>query len=272
MKIIFRLLLIFPIAGCAQSIELKHSVYFESGKAAISRNETKWIDSVSKVLVASASYKISFGGHCDAVGSSESNVELSKARAYAVKDAFMMRGAGKNISESFNGENAPAAENETETGRAMNRRTEVLISYEPKKAEPAVITEVKQEVEEPKKKTELNGTKLEVGKTLILKNLNFEGGTPILLLESESVLKELLQLMKDNPTLQIEIGGHVCCANDMELSVARAHRVYSYLVGYGVDKKRMTYKGYSRDKPITQERNEQERIMNRRVEITVTKL
>ena len=90
--------------------------------------------------------------------------------------------------------------------------------------------------------------------------------------ESIPVLKDLLKLMNDNPGLEVEIGGHVCCGPSMELSVLRAKRVYDYLVENGIAKKRLTYKGYSFDKPIAKEDTEEGKMLNRRVEITVLKL
>ena len=113
---------------------------------------------------------------------------------------------------------------------------------------------------------------LEVGKTLILKNLNFEGGTDVLLPEAKPTLELLVKILKKNPTVEIEIGGHVCCANDMQLSVYRAQSVYKYLIRKGIDESRLTYKGYSRSKPIYEDdRSAFEARANRRVEITVLK-
>jgi outer membrane protein OmpA-like peptidoglycan-associated protein len=78
--------------------------------------------------------------------------------------------------------------------------------------------------------------------------------------------------MINNPTLEIEIAGHVCCADDMPLSVLRAKTVYSYLVKNGISEKRMTYRGYSRNKPIFEDDSFEENARaNRRVEIKILK-
>jgi hypothetical protein len=61
--------------------------------------------------------------------------------------------------------------------------------------------------------------------------------------------------MKENPTLEILIGGHVCCFNDMRLSVLRAKTIYDYLVENGIDKSRMKYKGYGLSKPLYLDNN-----------------
>jgi outer membrane protein OmpA-like peptidoglycan-associated protein len=89
------------------------------------------------------------------------------------------------------------------------------------------------------------------------------------------VLNELLAIMKENPTLEIEIQGHICCefepdGQQEKLSVQRSKIVYLYLVKNGIESKRLSYHGFGHQFPITLERNEEERIQNRRVEIKIT--
>ena len=70
----------------------------------------------------------------------------------------------------------------------------------------------------------------------------------------------------------IEIGGHVCCASDMPLSVQRAQTVYNYLTKKGISEDRMEWKGYSRNKPLfAVDTTDETARANRRVEITVLK-
>ena len=94
----------------------------------------------------------------------------------------------------------------------------------------------------------------------------------IALAKTEIVGAKMAMRMKENLTLEIEIGGHVCCFNDMPLSVLRAQTVFKYLKKKGIDESRMTYKGYSRNKPVIEDdRHEADARVNRRVEITVLK-
>lgn len=67
---------------------------------------------------------VTVGGHTDAQGDDEANYILSAQRARAVRDAFAQRGvpAGRIIAIGY-GETEPIADNETEEGRAQNRRT-----------------------------------------------------------------------------------------------------------------------------------------------------
>ena len=197
---------------------------------------------------------------------------LSEKRANAVVEYLKTKNVpSQTVTAKGFGENDPITSNDSETGKAKNRRVEIIILNIPINTEPK-----KEKIELVEQKKTFNEksslTDLEVGKTLVLKNLNFEGGTAVLLPEAKPTLEMLLKTMQDNPTLGIEIGGHVCCKDDMPLSILRAEVVYKYLVKNGINKSRMTYKGYSRSKPIYEDdRDEIKATANRRVEITVLK-
>lgn len=248
-------------------------IYFNSAKSDLSTVDKSWLDSVSSILRSSEKYSIIIWAYCDADGSEESNLELSMARANSVTEVFLNNKLGKKFIEinSF-GENDPTADNNTAEGKAKNRRVKIAITYQKKDQENIVAKTNEIKIVDPAVKTDSTWGKLEIGKTLILKNLNFEGGTAVLLKESEPTLKALLKLMKDNPALEIEIGGHVCCGPDLRLSLARAKKVYTYLLGYGIKSERMAYKGYSYDKPIASDNTEEGKTLNRRVEIRIIKL
>lgn len=113
-----------------------------------------------------------------------------------------------------------------------------------------------------------------IGEKINLRNLNFNGGTAVFKSHSYPVLKELLQTMRSNPNLKIEIQGHICCytdSNDNDVSGKRALAVYNYLIKSGIDKKRLKYKSFGGSQPIyaIPEQNEEEREANRRVEILI---
>jgi outer membrane protein OmpA-like peptidoglycan-associated protein len=283
MRTICTLLFLISISYC-QSQVISHTFYFNSGKSELRDQDKHWLDSVSTLLPPSANYSVVIKAYSDSDGPDESNQTLSQGRANTVKAVFIANKLNdRSITAIALGEKDPVADNSTKSGKAKNRRAEVRISYQ---ASQTIDTVQKTEDKTEKNKTEddlpakkeiiipngLSSEKLEVGKTLILKNLNFEGGSPVLLVESESALKELLKIMKDNPTLEIEIGGHVCCGPDFELSVLRAKKVFTYLKNYGINEKRMKYKGYSFDKPIAPETTEEGKRLNRRVEITILKM
>lgn len=225
-------------------------------------------------------------GYCDNTGNSDFNQILSRKRADVVYNYIKVnyKNSIRVLSSKGNSSSFPIGDNATEEGKAKNRRVEILYSLDNTNKKLKTQDEIidKQQIETsngielPEERKAFSSTSsindLEVGKTLILKNLNFEGGTAILLPEAQPTMELLLKTMKENPTLEIEIGGHVCCFNDMPLSVLRAQTVLKYLVKKGIDESRMTYKGYSRNKPIIEDdRREADAKINRRVEITILK-
>ena len=270
---------LFAAAYCNAQTTVNRTVHFYSGKDYICCDQDiAWLESIAAALQSKASYSIDIKAYCDAVGTDEMNAALAERRAAAVKKVLNNRNLKTEaIHSGAFGESDPIGDNSTEAGKAMNRRAVVTITYEDLNNKTAVIPAPEKiekvlETVADNPSDKLIASNLKVGKTLILRNMNFEGGTAILLPESGETLKELLTLMKENPTLEIEIGGHVCCGPDLPLSIARAKRVYNYLAGYGISEKRMRYKGYSFDKPLNPDRTPEQKSQNRRVEITVLKL
>ena len=81
-------------------------------------------------------------------------------------------------------------------------------------------------------------------------------------------LNILSEYLREVPSQQILIEGHVCCGPDMRVSRKRAKRVYKMLRKLGVPKNQMEYVGRSFDAPkIEKEKNEADKNLNRRVEI-----
>lgn len=72
--------------------------------------------------------KVEIGGHTDNVGDDSSNQVLSDNRAKAVRDWLIENGiAADRLTHKGYGETEPIASNDTEEGRAQNRRTELKI-------------------------------------------------------------------------------------------------------------------------------------------------
>jgi outer membrane protein OmpA-like peptidoglycan-associated protein len=67
-------------------------------------------------------------GHTDNVGNNEANLQLSKDRAASVKKYIIAKGiAAKRIETDGKGAYEPIADNNTEKGKAQNRRTEIRV-------------------------------------------------------------------------------------------------------------------------------------------------
>lgn len=116
---------------------------------------------------------------------------------------------------------------------------------------------------------------VEVGVVIRLNNIFFEFNESALLEESYSELKRLAKLMKENPKLEIEIGGHTDDQGSDEynqsLSQRRVESVVTYLVSESIEAKRFVAKGYGEGNPIAENTTEEGRAFNRRVEFRVLK-
>ena len=112
------------------------------------------------------------------------------------------------------------------------------------------------------------------GRKAILHNVYFDFGTSGLAQGSNQVLNELLSVLKSNPQLRVEIGGHTdnIGAADVNqwLSQRRAESVRNWLIRQGVDGNRLIAKGYGESLPLASNDDEENgRELNRRIEIFV---
>lgn len=111
------------------------------------------------------------------------------------------------------------------------------------------------------------------GNTATINNLFFDLGKATLKPESEPELKRILQVMKENLALVIEISGHTDNTGSDEinnkLSLERANAVKENLLKGGIDQARIRTKGYGKSKPKADNATEEGRQINRRVEIEI---
>ena len=86
-------------------------------------------------------------------------------------------------------------------------------------------------------------------------------------------MDKLIQLLNDNPTLKIEIGGHTDtigkAPDNLKLSQNRAKAVVDYLINKKIAAARLTSKGFGSTKPVASNKTEEGRSMNRRTEMKV---
>ena len=114
---------------------------------------------------------------------------------------------------------------------------------------------------------------IKVGSKIALRNIFFDTGKSTLRSESNTELDRLVKLMKDVPSLKIEISGHTDNTGSAKLnnslSQDRAQAVVNYLKGKGISGSRMTAKGYGSSKPIATNKTKAGRQENRRTEFEI---
>jgi len=105
-----------------------NDIYFDFNSYELKPESEIVIDEFFDFLNDNTTLKISIQGHTDNVGNDDDNLKLSQNRAKAVYDYLLEKGIDpQRISYKGFGESKPIATNDTESGRARNRRTEFVI-------------------------------------------------------------------------------------------------------------------------------------------------
>jgi len=108
-------------------LNVPSDVSFDTGRADIRPQMRPVLDEIGRNL--DANVRVTVVGHTDSTGSDAINDPLSRERAAAVRDYLSARGvAPSRISVSGRGSHEPVASNDTEQGRAANRRVEIFLS------------------------------------------------------------------------------------------------------------------------------------------------
>lgn len=286
----FLILLFFSGTLIAQE---RFVVYFDNNKFELNPLELVKLD--KWILENKTSKIVSITGSTDEIGSLGYNDTLSKKRVNFIYSKVI----GKlKIREDFKtislGEKGVISDNNAE-----NRKAVIHYILEKDLHLEEEILGIKKEIKEEQPKPEIvypeklvfenpNGTKSEFkldrtfmkkvgeaksGEKIKIENLNFVINTFAVVNESRGKLYELLLVLQKNPSLKIEIQGHLCCmpVDRNDLSTQRAKALYNFLLNQNISKDRLSYKGFGSSQPIyaLPEKDEQERAANRRVEILI---
>jgi outer membrane protein OmpA-like peptidoglycan-associated protein len=276
MKLIsFLLFLCITLPLFAQK-QTEMTIHFDFNKAVIRPTDSRLLDSlIATFPVNSKNASIEIYGHTDSKGTNGYNDTLSLKRVKAAKKYLLARGVALSsiTREEGYGSQRPVATVRNSSYEIINRRVELVITTnEEVTTSEKTLTKI------------IEDTATRSGTNIILKNLNFIGGTHHLLNSSLPILQDLLNVLQANKNLVIQIEGHICCLRGDQdgydddlgtknLSEERAKAVYTYLVNNHIAAERLSYKGYGHKRPIFPypEKTKQQEMLNRRVEIKIIK-
>ena len=115
--------------------------------------------------------------------------------------------------------------------------------------------------------------KIELGNSVVLKNIFFDTDKSDIKDESKQELEKLIDFLSENNSIRIEISGHTdnvgYSKHNMVLSENRAKSVCDFLTNNGIEKSRLTYKGFGDTQPIKQNNTDENRAKNRRTEFKI---
>jgi len=102
--------------------------HFDSGSAQLTPDGRRTLDRLAQDLSKQSIKSIRIVGHTDSIGSSQSNLSLSYARANSVASYLASHGVNRQLINTQGlGETRPVADNRTSRGRALNRRVEITV-------------------------------------------------------------------------------------------------------------------------------------------------
>ena len=234
------------------------------------------LNNVALVMNKYPEEKFEILGHTDSWGSDLYNLNLSERRAKSVKNYLISKGVdGSRLFTAGCGERMPLADNNTEIGRAINRRIEFSIYDGVSNGCPKVEEEVKigkksadTDFKNTEEKRIANG--LLNGEQLSFNNIIFKHDSDELTDPSKVVLNNVVNVLNKLSELKLEIQGHTDSVGpevyNQYLSEKRANSVKNYLVSNGIESDRLTTIGYGESNPITSNGTREGKALNRRIE------
>lgn len=272
MKQLFKIgfLLLF-FSGFAQE-KITQNVYFDFDADFLKGNQKDLLCDFFQKIDSTQIQSVRVFGYCDDRGTAPYNFNLSDRRVNTVEKILLNLGLNPKKLIALEGKGRVLVNKDTvpdlDQTRSNNRRVEVVVEQLAKPKFFMGITRLFSDFHLPHQK----------GDRIYLENVRFGVGSSYLDLKSRIVLDKIVTFLKNNPYVEFEVQGHVCCTpkyftdaidkdtKERKLSYNRAKAVYRYLVMRKINPSRMTFKGYGNQFPIGKEPE-----LDRRVELVITK-
>ncbi|KFF00789.1 hypothetical protein IX39_09255 [Chryseobacterium formosense] len=251
------------------------SIYFANNSSELSSDSKIKLDSLAK-LNTKLTFRIF--GNANPLGNEILNKSLSENRAKNVTNYLKIR-IGKNIHLASSiglGISKQINDNSSEDLLAKNRRVDIFIERFFDKGEKISRNAYPSFFD-------MKIAYMKVKDTFSLPNVNFIGGRHVWLSKGNRRLFMLYEILKKNPTLEVELQGHICCdyenfdGEDLDLktfnlSFTRADAIRSFLIKMGIEPHRIKAEGLGHLNPVVYpEETEEDRTKNRRVELVLIK-
>ena len=271
-----RYILLFLFLSLTTYSQEKFDIFFDfnvdTPNESSSKNFQNWISENPKAEIAK------IYGYCDSVDDKSYNKELSAKR---INEVIKILKENK-LQLSENVELMPFGKDFKLSNNQNENRKVTLFYNNPKQQKISVLTN-----EEIPTDNDINSIIAKEAKSLIIKfknakkgdiltidNIYFHLDSDKIIEKSKPILLELYNILEANPNLKIKINGHICCntdTKDVKLSSKRAQFIYTYLIEKGILFFRVTHEGFGSSKPIYKipEKNDSEKLANRRVEILI---
>lgn len=271
------LLLLFPLLMAAQE---QFSVYFESNKHELTKKQAVLLN--DWIAENKESKVVAINGFTDEDGTNLHNDTLSQRRVDFIHNVILQNNV--KIREDFKtrsfGEQHPQSKIKAENRKVvihyilskdLHRENEIL------NIKPLVVEIIPIEEEDmhfpPNATLEEKVALAKPGTKIVIKNIFFYQNSFGMMPTSKPAMDELIDVLLKNPTMHIEVQGHICCidADRRNLSLERAKQIRRVLGGYGIAQNRVKVKGFGVTHPKfpIPEANEEQAQANRRVEIMI---
>ena len=226
---------------------------FDIDRALIRREYRDEIAQVGDFLKKYPTTTAVIEGHTDNVGDAQYNLELSKRRAEAVVN-YLVESYGidrSRLSAKGYGMTRPVADNGTNEGKQQNRRMEAIIDC---------AFDVK-EVKPPER-------------LCVALLVDFDTGKSDIKPQYKDEIAKVGEYLRNYPTTTAVIEGHTDNVGgydyNMKLSLARAQSMVNYLVqNFGIERSRLSAKGYGYTRRIAYNTTPEGRAQNRRINAVI---
>ena len=246
--------------AAVEAILAETTIEFEAGSAEISEASAPAVAAIGQALAGCPDAAVEVGGHTDAQGSESGNLRLSEQRAEAVLAALEAdAGPMPELVARGYGEAEPVADNDTEEGRAQNRRIAfTAVEADDAAAGPAAPAD-----------GAVADCLARVGVILAESSIRFAPGAATIEAESEPVIDAMREALRGCPDAALEVGGHTDSegsdSGNLRLSQRRAEAVLAALRADDLPLAAMTARGYGEAEPVADNATAEGRAQNRRI-------